>query len=94
MGWSSERKEEYDLATKELPYAQQERMTKWTMNDIRWPMSIYITLMHVLAIVGVTINDFMHMTYSNALAQRRARANTDPAQQRTRQRSEKLAKGN
>ena len=60
MGWSSERKEEYDLATKELPYAQQERMTKWTMNDIRWPMSIYITLMHVLAIVGVTINDFMH----------------------------------
>ena len=55
MGWSSERKEEYDLATKELPYAQQERMTKWTMNDIRWPMSIYITLMHVLAIVGVTM---------------------------------------
>ena len=55
MGWSSERKEEYDLATRELPYAQQERMTKWTMNDIRWPMSIYITLMHVLAIVGATI---------------------------------------
>ena len=55
MGWSSERKEEYDLANRELPYAQQERMTKWTMNDIRWPMSIYITLMHVLAIVGVTI---------------------------------------
>ena len=92
MGWSSERKEEYDLATKELPYAQQERMTKWTMNDIRWPMSIYITLMHVLAIVGVTINDFMHDLFM--LSQRRARANTDPAQQRTRQRSEKLAKGN
>jgi len=37
----------------ELPYAEQERLPPWTVNDIRWTMAIYISVCHLLALAGI-----------------------------------------
>ena len=41
------------VRSKEVPYAEQERLPPWTMKDIRWPMAIYISACHLLALAGI-----------------------------------------
>ena len=41
------------VRSKEVPYAEQERLPPWTMKDIRWPMAIYISACHLLAFAGI-----------------------------------------
>jgi len=36
-----------------LPYAKQQRLPPWQWKDIRWTMGSYITLVHVLGIMGL-----------------------------------------
>ena len=45
--------EKAELEVKQVPYAQQKRLPPWEMKDIRWAMGGYITVVHVLAIVGL-----------------------------------------
>jgi len=46
-------KGEAALDEKQIPYSQQERLPPWQLKDIRWMMGTYITLAHILALVGL-----------------------------------------
>jgi stearoyl-CoA desaturase (delta-9 desaturase) len=39
--------------SKDASYAEQERLPPWTIHDIRWPMAIYISVCHLLALAGI-----------------------------------------